>query len=482
MHKKTRNLLIHGVISLAIYFIIANLPPVGSVTEMGMKILGLTLGLIYGLITIENRAIPSIAALILIGTSGYTNVMSAFMSGIGHYAVVMVLGLMMIGGICTHSGLARILAERIINSKIANGRPWVLTCLIMVAAMIPSMFLTAIPVLIIVWGIIINIFDLVGYTKGEKWPALMMCSATASSAIAISAMPFSMGVSTDFSIFRDLMGGDISIPAIPFILSSFALCAGFLVLQMLALRFVFRPDTSKLKNYKAPEHREPFTTDHKRALVLLIIFIVVVLAPDILPKGSALQVFMSGFGSIGAAFLVVLLAIIIPNKDGTPFITLEQIMNKGAFWSLLAMIAALMVVCGSLTVPELGISTWLADLIRPTVQSLGGFGTYVLMMIIGLVGTNFLDNSVVCITMAAVLSVVSQDLAIPAVGVYCMLMHAGEYGILTPASSPLGALTYAQIEGGWLNKKTILSSGVVYMLLLFIVLLVIGYPLIGFHK
>ena len=97
MHKKTRNLLIHGVISLAIYFIIANLPPVGSVTEMGMKILGLTLGLIYGLITIENRAIPSIAALILIGTSGYTNVMSAFMSGIGHYAVVMVLGLMMIG-------------------------------------------------------------------------------------------------------------------------------------------------------------------------------------------------------------------------------------------------------------------------------------------------------------------------------------------------------------------------------------------------
>lgn len=151
MNKKTRNMIVNGVIALAIYLIVSNIPPVEPLTNTGIQVLGIILGLIYGLITME-PAIPSIAALILLGTTGYTNVMGAFMSGGGHYAVVMVLGLMMIGGIMNYSGLARALAERIINSKLANGRPWVLTFLILLAAMIPSMFLTAIPVLIIVWG------------------------------------------------------------------------------------------------------------------------------------------------------------------------------------------------------------------------------------------------------------------------------------------------------------------------------------------
>ena len=473
-------MIVNGVIALAIYLIVSNIPPVEPLTNTGIQVLGIILGLIYGLITME-PAIPSIAALILLGTTGYTNVMGAFMSGGGHYAVVMVLGLMMIGGIMNYSGLARALAERIINSKLANGRPWVLTFLILLAAMIPSMFLTAIPVLIIVWGIIRNIFEIVGFQKGEKWPALMMAGITGSAAIGISAMPFSMGVSTDFGIFMSLFP-DAVMPALPFIGTSLVLCAAFVVLELLVLRFLFRPDVSKLKSYKAPEHNEPLTTNQKRGLVLLIIFVILALLPDLLPDGTPFQIFMSGAGVIGASFFVVLLALIIRNKDGSPFITVQQIADNGIFWSLLLMIAALMVVCGSITDPSLGISTALANLLSPMVQSVGPFGVFAILLAISLIGTNLLDNAVIGMALAAVISMIAQDLTISAVGTFCLLLHSAEYGVLLPASSPLGAMTYGQIETGWLNRKTILLTGFAFMAVFYVVLLFLGYPMLGLLK
>lgn len=473
-------MIVNGVIAFVIYLIVSNIPPVEPLTDTGIQVLGIILGLIYGLITME-PAIPSIAALILMGTTGYTNVMGAFMSGGGHYAVVMVLGLMMIGGIMNYSGLAHALAERIINSKLATGRPWALSFLILLAAMIPSMFLTAIPVLIIVWDIIRNIFEIVGFKKGDKWPALMMAGITGSTAIGMSAMPFSMGVSTDFGIFMSLFP-DAAMPAIPFMGTSLLICVAFVVLELVVLRFIFRPDISNLKNYTAPERNAPFNTNQKRGLALLIIFVVVALLPDILPDGTPFQIFMSGCGVIGASFFVVFLALLIRNKDGSPFITMQQIADNGIFWSLLAMIAALMVVCGSITDPSLGISPALANLLSPMVRSVGPFGVYAILLAIALIGTNLLDNAVIGMALAAVISMIAQDLAIPAVGVFCMLLHAAEYGVLLPVSSPLAAMTYGQTESGWLDRKTIVFTGVAFMAVIYVVLLFIGYPMLGILK
>lgn len=472
MPKDTKKLIIHGSISLAIYLIVSNVPAQAPLTDIGIQVLGIMLGLIYGLCTLE-PAIPAIGSLILFGLTGYTTVFLSFMSAFGHFAVVMILSLMFFASIMVKSGLAQILAERIVNSKIANGRPKVLTLLILLAAMIPSMFLTATPVLIIVWDIMKNIFNIAGFKKGDKWPSYMIAGVTAVSAISISAMPFAMGIATDWSILTNI-DPTMTIPSISFVFGSLVICAAFLLLFWLIICFVLRPDVSKLKDYKVAE-KVKFNRDQKRALVLLVSFVVLVILPDALPMGT-LKIFLSQFGVTGNAFLMVLIALIIRNKDGSHFVKFSDV-TEGVYWPMLLMICAVMGVCGVVSDPMLGITDWLSVIMQPIVAKLTPFGFYALIIGLAVVGTNLLDNAVVGLVSVPIIYTLSQSMGVTTIGFVAMTLRAAEYGVLTPASSPLGALTYGQIESGWTDKKGILTISLIGMVLVYVVLLTLGYPL-----
>lgn len=476
MHKNNIKFIIHIIVMVVIYLIISNLTPVEPLTRTGLQVLAIVVAFVYGRITID-AVLPSFMALFMFATTGLNSIPGIFMAAGGHFAVMMVLALMMVGGIMNHTGLAEALARRIVSTKIANGRPWVLTFFILLAAAIPSMFLTAIPVLIIVWGIAKEIFHLVGFQKGERWPALVITGITGVAALAISAMPFSMGVATDFGIYQAMCEEPVSIPSIPFLLTALLFCILLIIAVMLIMRFIFRPDVSKLKEFKA-EKPEPFTVDQIRALVLLIIFVVIVLLPDMLPMTSPLKPIMAQFGTMGGGFFVVMIALFIRNKDGSPFITIKEI-SKGVFWDLLIMIMALMVVCGALTNPELGISGFMANLLTPAVEASGPFGSYALLQVVSLIGTNLLDNAVVGMTMASIISMTGTKLGISAVAVFCFLLHSAEYGVLLPCSSPLSAMTYQQCEEKWVSKKDIFITGLCYMAAVFVVVALIGFPFLS---
>ena len=306
-----------------------------------------------------------------------------------------------------------------------------------------------------------------------------MSGITGVASLAISAMPFSMGVVTDFSIFANLYGQGATIPSIPFILTSLILCVLLMLFVLLIMRFVFRPNVEKLKSYQAKAEIEPFTRDQKRALILLIVFVVIVLLPDMLPAASPLKPVMAQFGTMGGGFMIVLIALLIRNKDGTAFITIRDI-AKGVMWDLLIMIWALMVVCGSLTNPDLGVSQFFANLLTPVVEATGSFGAYTLLQGISMIGTNLMDNAVVGMTMASVVSMTGAKLGISAVAVFCFIMHSAEYGVLLPCSSPLSAMTYAETESKWITKKQIFVTGLFWMIAAFVVITFIGFPMLAF--
>ncbi len=57
VNKKKRNEYIHIAIMLVITFGVGFLPPFGQITEIGMKVLGCFLGIVYGWIFIEVVAV-----------------------------------------------------------------------------------------------------------------------------------------------------------------------------------------------------------------------------------------------------------------------------------------------------------------------------------------------------------------------------------------------------------------------------------------
>lgn len=472
MNKKTRNFIIHSIISLIICFIFWVVPPIQGITPVGMRIIGIILMMIYAYIALEDSAIPSVGALIIFGLSGYTSVLGAFLSATGQFAVCLVMSMLMIGGIMNSTGLARALAVKIVNAKWASGRPWALTIVVFIATIVPSMFITPLPVAVIMWSILRNIFEICEFKKGDKWPMYMVTAVTACGCIASTAMPFNVAWLVNKGMYES-MGGDGSYNVLVYLLTSLLFAFAFAVVFWLVLRFIIRPDVENLKKYKA-EETEPFSWEQKVALVLLAIFVVLAILPNLLPAGNFLQ----SFDLIGIAFVIIFISMILRKKDGSPFITFQQIGEKGVMWPILAMIGSLMTICSAMTDPELGINDVLTNLVAP-ITSFSPFLCYALFLAIALVGTSFLNNSVVGLVVSTILAMVGGELAFPTIALLIMFTHGAEFGILLPASAPNGALTYGQIEHGWINRKAIIKHGAIYILILYLVLLILGLPFLN---
>jgi sodium-dependent dicarboxylate transporter 2/3/5 len=477
MSKKNILTIIHGVIAFLIYIIISRIPAPLPVTPVGMNILGIIIGLIYGLITID-PVIPSIFAVILVGFSGYTGVIPAIMRASGNFVVLICLSLMMFSGILSHTGLARALAGRIVSMKIANGRPWVLTFLILLASLVTSMVLTSLPVVLIMWEIAIAIFEVVGFKKGEKWPNIIMVGIVFLSLAGMTTMPFNVGVAADFGILRALDPTQVVKP-IPFLISSVLLAVATIVGYCAVIRFILKPDVSKLRDYKSVIEIKPFTTDQKRALVLLGLLIVMLILPDLLPE-SWLKGALSNLGPIGTPVLLVGVALCIRNKDGTSFITIKQAADAGIYWPMLIMIGSINVACGFLTDPQLGIADFMIQTLTPMVSGLHPFAFFVIFLGICYLLTNWLDGSVVAFVSIPVMYALTKNMSLTAVGIMASLTHNVQSGILLPSASPSAGLMYANTTG-WTTRGDIFKHAFVYMILYGVLHILIGYAFVGMY-
>lgn len=71
-------------INIAIMFVIAiligSLPPAGQITEVGMKVLGVFVAILYGWIFVD-LLLPSIFGFIGLGLTGYTTINGALSPG-----------------------------------------------------------------------------------------------------------------------------------------------------------------------------------------------------------------------------------------------------------------------------------------------------------------------------------------------------------------------------------------------------------------
>jgi len=477
MNKENKSFLINGVVSLVICFGIWSIPTAAPLTEAGVHALGILAGLVYGLCTI-GYAVPSFVAIILLAFSGcYDSFTSAIVACFGNYIVTMLIGLLLFAGLMTHTGLARALAHRIVNAKAASGRPWVLTLMILLAAVIPSMFLNAIPVTIIVLDIVIGIFETLGCKKGDKWATIMMISIPGVAVFAQGVMPFQMGTATDYGILNSL-DHTLTCPTGPYLASSFVILVVYLALVFITIRFLFRPDVTAVYNYKAPEKNAPFTSDQKRALLILIGFVFFLLVPVALPAGK-LKSALAGLGTTGIAFAAVGAALMMRNKDGSPFITIREIADAGMHWDLLIMVAALNGICGCMTNSSIGISAWLSGLFSPMVSGLSPYAFFVVFMTMVTLATNVIDNIAVAFVSIPLMYTVTKSMGLSAVAFLAFTTHSAQFGLWLPASSPMSAVTYSKVGSGWVTRKSIMTYSLVFVLIYLICTYTVGYATIS---
>ena len=111
---------LHSAVIILIMLLFPALPPFGTITPLGMQLLGIFIALIYGW-TFAGLIWPSILGLIAMGcTEGFT-VNQVFMQGFGHQTVLFLFFLYIFCGAVDQSGVTTYIGRLIITRKICLG-------------------------------------------------------------------------------------------------------------------------------------------------------------------------------------------------------------------------------------------------------------------------------------------------------------------------------------------------------------------------
>ncbi len=180
LSNKDKRYFAHSIIGIIIMFGFGYLPPFAPVTPLGMKYIGILLGLIYlwSLVEMLWPSMLGLVALILTGTvTGTELTPKAFGTDM---ILIVILSLAVIFSL-TSTGIFDYFTNWLLSRKMLQGHPWRLTITILFGAYLIESIGGGIAILFLLWELVYKIADQAKMPRrhlycGLMAVALMMCN------------------------------------------------------------------------------------------------------------------------------------------------------------------------------------------------------------------------------------------------------------------------------------------------------------------
>ena len=474
---KAKKYYLHSAISILLMVLVRFLPPFGAMTPMGMTILGIFAGALYGWITCD-MIWPSILALTMLGFTEYVaNSAAAFTSAISNPSVQTILWLLVFSALLTVTGISKWLVAKLVNSKLCKGHPWRLSIVICLAVWLCASLGAGFAAILLCWQLVYSICEQVGYTKQDKWPKMMVCAIIFFNALGALLLPFQGGVVANYG-FLAKASNDLytSYDYLSYLLLSLTVSITTTIVYFLLMRFVIRPDMGKLAQGIQVEKAEKLTQRQKLALGAMIALVVLTILPSCLPAGGVKK-FFNTFGTTTVILLVVAVVTALRDKDGKPYFTFKELANNGIAWPLLFMVATATVMGGALSSADSGFTATLTNLFGPILSNASAYGCAVIIAAVTLALTNVINNTVAAAIMVPVMYPFATTLGINPLMMTAMICFCANCGLLLPCASPAGAMLHGNKE--WVSTKDAEISSLLGIAALLITVIVVGIPVGG---
>lgn len=475
-NTKKRDILyyFHIVMIFLFMFGFRFLPAPEPITPYGMAIIGIFAGMIYGwMISASNLVWPAMLAMAALATTSYGGGMAVMTNAFANSNVMMNIAVGFVMGPMAAAGIGDYLMAKIINWKAIQGKPWVITSIILMGIYALGMIgINQMLLVLLMFAILPGTLEAVGYTKEDKYPNMLMTGIVLSCLFSCVAYPFmgwalmplgttyaATGVMVDYAGYMLVM-----IPV------SILMLAGYILLMK-----VVGCDASKITELKMDFIEARFPNGLGKFEKTLLVFIILLMFFCIvLTFGGG----TTGFRAVLANFSVYGWLLFWPavmmfvKVDGKPLIDMREAAR--AFpWDLTFVMAGALLIAGQLTAAETGVSAFISGLLGPIMASMGEYMFLVMLGFICFFLTNFLNNIAVAVTMESVVAAmylqgILQDIqtATVIVAFYALM------GYLTPAASAYGAMIHAN---KFTDTKTLYTTGTatfiymtIFMALIFI--------------
>jgi len=444
--------------------------PVYPLTEVGMQIVGVFIGVIW-LWCFVGFLWPSLLALVAFGLTDFGSFPQILTMSFGHHVPILLLFSMILFGSPQHVGATRYITRWFLTRKIFNNRPIVFAFVFIFATYALSVVVNVTPSLILMWTVLYGVLKELGYKKGDKFASLMLVGTFLGSISGQASLPFTGSTLAILSVFETASG--TLIPAPQYILLGFIFSVLIFVVYCLFMKLILKPaDLTKVANVNTEmferEPLPPMSSLQKAnfwgmlSFVFLMLLLSVLQNLDltgdfIITRGLAtLTGWLETLGATGIAILITAALCVIRIK-GKPVLDFPAVAANGVNWDIFVMVAVAMAIATALTNPATGVLDMMIQVFNPVLGGHSPIVFFIVMLLIGIFVTSFASSMVIGIALMPILVAfgVSAGANLPAVAATTtLLLH---YSIILPSASVFAAMLWSNDE--WITRKEVFRYG-----------------------
>lgn len=463
----------HTVMILFFYFGFRLLPPFLSLTQQGMTVLGIFIGLIYGLSTVGGIW-PSLLAIFAVPLTGAAPLAATLASGLGADSNFLMLFMMVVAELLAANNVTKILAFWLMGRGFLQGRPWLFSFCILYGMFLFGSLGATFGLVIIFWSVITTVCKEAGLRPYDKWPTLMIFGVVMAALFTSSMWLFRGNPLFLSAAYKQASG--ISLNMLSYSAFNFTLATVSIIVYILLCKYLFRADVSALKNIDlafVKRESSVMTSKQKLLLVSFVGMILTVMSVGFLPKSWAVTSALSSIGSSGCVAIWLVFLLII-HMEGKPVLDFRE-MSKGIMWDVYFLSGAVLSVAGLMLGEGMGIKESLINLVGPVLTGQGPLVFTILVVVISTVLTNLIANTVVGLLFVPIIYSCAVQMGMNGTPALVLMLVCIHLAIITPGASPFAAMLFGNNE--WVRPTDIYRYGSVAVFLILIVLLVIGIPL-----
>jgi len=473
-NKGTLLYIINSIISIAFMFGFGYIEPIGSITPVGMHILGIFFGLMWGWAFVD-LAWPSLLGLVALGFSGYMTMAEAFTACFGNYAnVLLVFFCLVFAAYLDTTGINKNLAYWFISRKICIGRPWILTLMILVAAFVLGFTVSLFAAILMMWSIFYSICEMVGYKAGDKYVSIMIVGIIAAACLGIAPLPYKPVAAIVINGINSTLGIEMNIAK--FFLVKSVMVIPTLLIYWAVARYILKPDITPLqvdRDFFAEYRNMKLNTEQKIAVIAFICFFIALFVPSFFKGDNVFLSVLSKFGTTGSIAFIIIVLCAIPYKEKR-LANFNQLVKTGVNWDVIILLGVTIPIGNALSNAETGILQFTLDFFEPFLATLTPFTFVVIFMAIGLVLTQFAHNVALASIMITVLCAFSVKIGVNPETIAVLLSYVLALALGSPAGSAQSALLYGNKE--WISTKDSYKYSWILIGIVFLCTIFVGYP------
>ena len=475
----------HVVVGLLITIGFPQLGPFEPITETGMWVAGILIGMVY-LWSALDSIWPSILGLLLFAlysgylgedVTGYAAVKAVFLNALGSDTVITVLLGMVLFGAVEYVGCTKYLARFFLTRKIITGRPYIFLFIVFFCSYFISGFTLAVASLLILWPLMYESMKKFGYDRHDKVFWISVFGIYLAATLGQPMFPFKGAALVVTGAFTKATGVAVNYPA--YIAYNLIMSVLLMVLFLIFVKFVLRPDVSKMKNVTPEQFNKnplpPMNLQQKAMLLTCVLFIIVLLAPSFMPAEWGLTKVLNAYGTNGVLSMCIIILMIL-RFEGKPMLPFKAVAKGSVSWDIIFLVAAAVYVCDAVATEQTGLKEFIVQMLTPLLGNKPDLVFVGILLLFALVTTNFANNAGMA-TIIIPIALAFQDMY-PDVPMMAVCMSIGMMvfvALVTPAASPYCAMLHAQKDK--ITFKQIEICALPMCLIAWLVYTFLGYPL-----